>query len=204
MIAAFDMGIRNFAFAVKDKGEFILLKNTCLNEDILTKSDLNKCKKENLIEMMSNLNIKHDEKIKKQDMVNLIFSNKKSKVKSKPKDLGLSMFKIMDDHKDIWDKCEIFLIERQMATNLQALKLSHYLEAYLKIYYPNSKILNYNASTKTKKLGAVDLKDKKARKKWTVEYVSNLLKGDNLSYFTSLEKQDDVADVVCMIESYLL
>lgn len=199
MIAAFDMGIRNFAFAVKNKGEFILLKNTCLNEDILTKTDLNKYKKNDLIEMMSNLNIKHDEKIKKKDIVNLIFSNKKTT----KKDLGPSMFKIMDDHKDIWDQCETFLIERQMTTNFQALKLSHYLEAYLKIYYPNKKILNYNASIKTKKLGAVDLKDKKDRKKWTIQYVSKLLTGDNLRYFTNLKKQDDIADVVCMIESYL-
>lgn len=202
MTAAFDMGIRNFAFAVKYNGEFILLKNTCLNEDILTKADLNKLKKNNLVEMMSNLNIKYDENIKKQDIVNLIFSNKKIKDQNKPKDLGMAMFKIMDEYKDYWNKCETFLIERQMATNLQALKLSHYLEAYLKIHYPEKKILNYNASTKTKKLGAINLKDKKDRKRWTVEYVSNLLTGDNLRYFTNLTKQDDVADVICMIESF--
>lgn len=204
MIAAFDMGIRNFAFAVKDKGDFILLKNTCLDEDIVTKSDLNHHKKEKLIEMMSSLNINYkiEEKLKKKDMVDLILSNKK-KVKTKPKDLGLSMFEIMDNYKDIWKKCDIFLIERQMTINLQALKLSHYLEAYLKIYYPSKKILNYSASKKTKKLGAGNLKTKKDRKKWTVEYVSEMLTGDNLRYFESLNKQDDVADVVCMIESYL-
>jgi hypothetical protein len=135
-------------------------------------------------------------------MVDLILSNKKKKTKVK-KDLGLSMFEIMDNYKDIWEQCEIFLIERQMTINLQALKLSHYLEAYLKIYYPFKKILNYNASTKTKKLGAINLKTKKDRKEWTMKYVQKILTGDNLRYYESLDKKDDVADVVCMIESYL-
>ena len=203
MIAAFDMGIKNFAFAVKDKGDFILLKNTCLDNGIMTKSDLNKNKKENLVEMMSDLKISHEDKLLKKDMVDLIFTKQK-KGKNKPVDLGLSMFKIMDGYTSIWEKCDIFLIERQMTINLQALKLSHYLEAYLKIYYPNKKILNYSASKKTKKLGAGNLKTKKDRKKWTVEYVSEMLTGENLRYFESLNKQDDIADVVCMIESYQL
>jgi hypothetical protein len=201
MIAAFDMGIRNFAFAVKDKGDFILLKNTCLDNGIMTKSDLNKSKKENLVEMMSDLKISQDDKLLKKDMVDLIFTKQK-KGKNKPVDLGLSMFQIMDGYKDMWEKCDIFLIERQMTINLQALKLSHYLEAYLKIFHPSKKILNYNASTKTKKLGATNLKTKRDRKEWTIQFVTNLLTGDNLRYFASLNKQDDIADVVCMIESY--
>jgi hypothetical protein len=204
MIAAFDIGIKNFAFAVKDKGEFILLKNTCLDENIVTKCDLNHHKKKELIEMMNNLNISFtQEKIKKTDIVDLILKNKK-KVKLNPKDLGLSLFEIMDTYKDIWIHCDVFLIERQMTINLQALKLSHYLEAYLKIFYSSKKILNYNASTKTKKLGAINLKTKKDRKKWTINYVQNLLTGDNLRYFENLNKQDDIADVICMIESYLI
>lgn len=203
MIAAFDIGVKNFAFAVKDKDNFILLKNTCLDEDIVTKSDLNHHKKEELIQMMSTLNInfKVEEKLKKKDMVDLILINKKKKTKSK--DLGLSMFEIMDNYKDSWEQCDTFLIERQMTINLRALKLSHYLEAYLKIYYPSKKILNYNASTKTKKLGAINLMTKKNRKEWTVKYTQKILTGDNLRYFESLNKQDDIADVVCMIESYL-
>lgn len=214
MIVAFDMGIRNFAFAVKVnhnltqpnklpkrvKDGFILLKNMCLDENIITKSDLNHLKKEELVKMMIDLNIKEEKKLEKKDMVDLILKNKK---KIKPKDLGLSMFEIMDNYKHIWKDCDVFLIERQLTINLQALKLSHYLEAYLKIYYPSKKILNYNASTKTKKLGAVNLKTKKDRKEWTIRYVENILEGENLKYFKSLKKQDDIADTVCMIESYL-
>ncbi len=205
MIAAFDLGRRNFAFAVKDEDEFILLQNTSLDENYLTKTDLNKYKKKDLVELMSDLKISNENKMTKKDITNLILNSKefKNKTEKKPKDLGLSLFEIMDSYKDYWDKCNTFLIERQMTTNLQALKLSHYLEAYLKIYYPCKKIINYNASSKTKKLGASNLKSKKDRKEWTIQYVLKLLHGDNLTYFKNLSKQDDVADVVCMIESYI-
>ncbi|ADO00387.1 hypothetical protein WIV_gp044 [Wiseana iridescent virus] len=201
MIAAFDMGRKNFAFAVKDKDEFILLKNINLDKDSVTKTELNGLKKNDLIEMMTNLSIVGTTKLKKKEIIECIISSTKGK--KKPKDIGVSMFQVMDEYKETWARCNVFLIERQMTINLQALKLSHYLEAYLKIYYPNKKILNYSASKKTKKLGAIDLKSKKDRKEWTVQYVLKLLTGDNLKYFTSLKKQDDIADVVCMIESYL-
>jgi hypothetical protein len=118
--------------------------------------------------------------------------------------VGLALFQVMDDNIHIWDECNVFLVERQMTVNRQALKLSHYLEAYLKIRYPSKKVLNYSASCKTKKLGATNLKTKRDRKEWTIHYVSKLLKDDNLKYFKNLVKQDDVADVVCMIESYML
>jgi hypothetical protein len=203
MIAAFDLGVKNFAFAVKNEREFFLLKNINLVEDLMVKSDLLKMKKEKLVELQLKLGITSPvTKPKKKDIINLILS--KTKIKSKENvDLGLLLFKIMDTYKDNWEKCDVFLVERQMITNFQALKLSHYLEAYLKIHFPTKKILNYNATNKTKNLGAIDLKSKKDRKLWTINYVSNLLTGDNLKYFQSLSKQDDVADVVCMIESYL-
>ena len=200
MIAAFDIGVKNFAFAVKDKNEFVILRNNSLDKESVTKTDLTRLKKENLVELMSNLQIS-SEKMKKKEMVDIIISKKK---KNKYKDVGPALFQLMDDNIHIWDKCEIFLVERQMTVNRQALKLSHYLEAYLKIRYPTKKVLNYSASCKTKKLGAVNLKTKRERKEWTIQYVSKLLKDDNLKYFKSLAKQDDIADVVCMIQSYNL
>jgi hypothetical protein len=202
MIAAFDMGLKNFAFAVKDEDKYTLLRNTALS-DSLNKTMLTTYKKEDLSKMITDLQIPLKSKMLKTDMITLILSKNKKKEKNNPIDLGLNLFKIMDDYKQVWDKCEIFLIERQMIINMQALKLSHYLEAYLKIHYPLKKILNYNASTKTKKLGAIDLKNKADRKKWTIQYTLQLLDGENLKYFQSLTKKDDVADVVCMIESFL-
>ena len=139
-------------------------------------------------------------KITKKDLITLILSKNN---KTKP-DLGLSLFNVMDKYKDSFNTCEIFLVERQMIVNRQALKLSHYLEAWLKINYPDKKVINYSASQKTKLLGAKNLKTKKDRKLWTVEYTLNLLQGETLEQFKQFRKQDDLADVVCMIESFFL
>lgn len=224
MIAAFDLGIKNFAFAVKNKDSFILLINESLVQDSWTKTELAKLKKEDLLrltqsrepdpfgqrvpEQVEALTKKEDKKIEKtekklkitkKDLITLILSkNTKTKL-----DLGLSLFNIMDKYKDTFNTCEIFLVERQMLVNRQALKLSHYLEAWLKINYPDKKVINYSASQKTKLLGAKNLKTKKDRKLWTVEYTLNLLQGETLEQFKQFRKQDDLADVVCMIESYL-
>lgn len=200
MTAAFDIGRKNFAFGVKNNGEYILLQNINLDENSMTKTDLNKLKKKDLLNMMVNLHIQtpYDKPIKKNIVENIL----KNKSKIQPQDIGIAMFRVMDNYKDIWDICNVFLIERQMTINSQALKLSHYLEAYLKIHYPQKKVLNYNASLKTKKLGAEIGLTKTCRKQWTVQYASGVLKDHNLEYFKNLKKQDDVADVVCMIESY--
>jgi hypothetical protein len=229
MIAAFDLGIKNFAFAVKNKDSFILLINESLVQDSWTKTELAKLKKEDLLrltqslpealptggrerevsircpsgeaEQVESLTKKEEKnlKITKKDLITLILSKN---TKTKP-DLGLSMFNVMDKYKDTFNTCEIFLVERQMLVNRQALKLSHYLEAWLKINYPDKKVINYSASQKTKLLGAKNLKTKKDRKLWTVEYTLNLLQGETLEQFKQFRKQDDLADVVCMIESYL-
>ena len=248
MIAAFDLGIKNFAFAVKNKDSFILLINESLVQDSWTKTELAKLKKEDLLQLTQSLpeaNLatqrrigtdssqsddrrqipkgsgtrctsdeaeqvealtkKEDKKIEKKikitkkDLITLILSKN---TKTKP-DLGLSLFNVMDKYKDTFNTCEIFLVERQMLVNRQTLKLSHYLEAWLKINYPDKKVINYSASQKTKLLGAKNLKTKKDRKLWTVEYTLNLLQGETLEQFKQFRKQDDLADVVCMIESYL-
>ena len=81
MIAAFDLGKKNFAFAVKDGQTFKVLNNINLDEHSLTKTDLGKYKKDKLTEMMANLNISTSGKINKKDMVDLIIvKNKKSPV----------------------------------------------------------------------------------------------------------------------------
>lgn len=203
MIAAFDLGIKNFAFAVKNKDSFILLINESLVQDSWTKTELAKLKKEDLLQFTQSFGTRctsdEAELTKKKDLITLILSKN---TKTKP-DLGLSLFNVMDKYKDTFNTCEIFLVERQMLVNRQALKLSHYLEAWLKINYPDKKVINYSASQKTKLLGAKNLKTKKDRKLWTVEYTLNLLQGETLEQFKQFRKQDDLADVVCMIESYL-
>ena len=55
MIAAFDLGIKNFAFAVKNKDSFILLINESLVQDSWTKTELAKLKKEDLLRLTQSL-----------------------------------------------------------------------------------------------------------------------------------------------------
>jgi hypothetical protein len=195
MTAAFDIGVKNFAFAVKKGDDYIILKNLNLSNKV-SKSELNKLKKSELVEMLEQ---PPKSEMKKKELVDALFTINK---KQKSNDVCTSLLNNLDEYKHIWDDCNVFLIERQKSVNLQALKLSHYLEAYLKIHYSEKKILNYNASLKTKKLGAINLKTKLDRKKWTIEFASTILKDENLKYYTSLPKKDDVADVVCMIESF--
>lgn len=218
-IAAFDLGTKNFAFAVKrgstnqDDDGYVLLKNVAVDPTPPTsKSGLGKLLKERLREMVKeHLGIPSAD-LKKKDMIVLLSKHLKKMVRNEPSiDMGMLLFKIMDEHTLYWDRCKVFLIERQMTANVQALKMAHYLEAYLKIKYlsveppihviqPN--IVNYSSAAKTVKLGAPKLVSKKQRKNWTVSYAERILKGDNLRSFQSMVKKDDVADVVCMIESF--
>jgi hypothetical protein len=201
-IASFDLGIKNFAFAVRDSNsEYILLKNINLLEGYkYTISELNKSKKTRLCQLMNNLNLNSDLKQPKDIMVSSILNAvKKNKAVF---DLCSELIKVLDLI-DIWEQCDIFLIERQMPTNVQAFKMAHYLETYLKIKFPDKKIINYSSTFKTKKLGATkDTMTKKERKQWTVDYVRGLLINDSLEWFENLDKKDDVADAICMIESY--
>lgn len=194
-IAAFDLGYKNFAFAVKNS-KYVLLKNINFY-DYKSKSELQKLNKNQLF-VMSNFN----EKMSKKDMIDIIV---KSQVKTKI-DLCEKLIEVMNVYYDIWEKCDIILIERQMTVNLQALKLSHYLETYFKIKFPLKKIINYSSCMKTLKLTTEKLKRKNDRKIWTVKFAQEILYAENnecLTYFTSLNKKDDVSDAICMIESYI-
>ncbi|ABF82127.1 hypothetical protein MIV097L [Invertebrate iridescent virus 3] len=202
MIASFDIGIKNFAFAVKRDGEFVLVENVNLLGDFVTKNDLNKTPKSALVEMMDRLNLDSKGQIKKTMVESILTAQKKSSPKQRAIDLGVKLFETMDRYRSFWTECDTFLVERQMVSNMQALKLSHYLEAYLKIHYPDKSVVNYSASNKTRKLGAPPLPTKPDRKRWTVEYAASILTGRHLDKFQSCPKKDDLADVVCMIEAY--
>jgi hypothetical protein len=245
-VAAFDIGIKNFAFAVKKGSKFTLIRHINLVEDVpLTKTEMNRLKKDELIQMMNDMSIQ-DETIRR--FVAIDKKSTESFCKRKPKivdalykhnrrkypnynDADLRLFDVMDSYDHVWQECDVFLLERQMLVNRQALKMCHYLEAYLKLRYtglrtqsgggpkaakagtgkraPSNpaaaqrpRVINYNASFKTKNLGAPPSQTKPERKLWTVEYVANLLEGQLYEYFQQLPKKDDVADTVCMIQSF--
>jgi hypothetical protein len=228
-VAAFDIGIKNFAFAVKKGSKFTLIRHINLVEDVpLTKTEMNRLKKDELIQIMNDMSMR-DETIRR--FVAIDKESTESFCKRKPKivdalykhnrrkypnynDADLRLFDVMDSYDHVWQECDVFLLERQMLVNRQALKMCHYLEAYLKLRYTGKRspsnpaaaqrprVINYNASFKTKNLGAPPSQTKPERKLWTVEYVANLLEGELYEYFQQLPKKDDVADTVCMIQSF--
>lgn len=211
MICAFDIGIKNFAFAAKDTklDTYHTLCTTSLYGSSdglgnnLSKTELSALKKQDLLDLANSfqrLSTKAISKnILKKDIVDIVYKARK-KVKI---DLVDALIKVLDEHYKVWSQCEVFLVERQMTVNRQALKLGHFLEAYLRIKFPNKKVINYSASNKTKKLGGAGLKRKVDRKKWTIKFAESTLTGKDLEYYLSLSKKDDVADVVCMIESFM-
>jgi hypothetical protein len=203
--AAFDIGTKNFAFAVRDSNkDFVIIKTTNIAPNSWSKTSLNKLTKKNLYNMVVD-NHSLPVRIKKDELVTILLKqHRQCTLKNGKDDVAKSLFKTMDSYSNYWERCLTFLVERQMTVNAQALKLSHYLEAYLEIKYPDKNVVNYSSSMKTKKLGACILPNKSSRKKWTVAYALKLLKGDNLKYLENLTKKDDIADVVCMIQSFAL
>jgi hypothetical protein len=199
-ICAFDIGVKNFAFAVwQRQSGYVLLQNTSMCST-KTKTDLNKLKKQDLLLMMQSLSLIAPENPTKANLVDTIT---KRTSKKKKLDIATQLINLMD----IWlpqiSNCDLFLIEKQMRVNKTALKVSHYLEIYLRLRVPDAKTIVYSASCKTKKLAAPPLLTKHARKKWTTDFAKTLLFGDQLLAFENLSKQDDVADTICMIESYI-
>lgn len=198
MIVAFDIGSRNFAFSMKNNGVFETIENCNLFEEKMTKTDLNKLKKDELILLGKSLKLDFSI-ISKNDLVNLIFLKRKN---PKKQDVCSALISCLDRFSESWINCSIFLIERQMTVNRQALKISHFLEMYLKKTFPSKRVINYSASLKTIGLGAEGLKTKLERKKWTTNFSSQFLKGPILSKFEKMTKKDDIADTICMIESF--
>ena len=131
---------------------------------------------------------------------------------------------LLDDHSDIWDTCETFIIEKQMSFgkkhNTMALKIAQHCWSYFAFKYGRfKKIIEFPAYYKTQTLGAEKIKketktgkityktvDKPVRKKWSIQKAICILdtrKDTNtLSCLTSTKKKDDLADVLCQLQAY--
>jgi hypothetical protein len=147
IVAAFDMGTRNFAFCVEyipylEIEKFLQMKTKPLFdvegraideyqqalEKIYTKGQLIECQRIDILDFCKSLNISN------------IY-------------LGLTM--ILDKFICLWDKVDIFLIEQQMAygrnkANIQALRLSqHCLSYFFTIYGSFREIIEWPSTHKT-------------------------------------------------------
>jgi len=131
-----------------------------------------------------------------------------------------NMTEILDKYISIWDKCSVFVIEKQMQFGLQinpmALKLGQHCYSYFCFKYGRFKeIIEYPAYNKTQVLGAekslskngkFKSMDKPARKKWSVQKALYILTCRNdlptIEQINSSKKKDDLCDVICQLASW--
>jgi hypothetical protein len=129
----------------------------------------------------------------------------------KPKHLLFPVFKNMtnelDKHKDLLDTCDYVVIEKQMNTNIMALKLGQHCQSYFMLKVKTN-LVEFPSYYKTQCLNAPLKMTYSQRKKWAVHKAIDILmeRGDyvNLTLLTLSTKSDDLADVIVQTEAFLL
>ena len=200
-IAAFDPGKKNFAFCVERVEDIEPDSNRKYNVDGTpteqTKQLLDEVCSNGKVVLYDNVDIadKEDQKI---------YAN---------------LTEELDRHTDIWEKCEYFLIEKQMSfgskINLPAIKIAQHIYSYFVIRYGMAKkIIEFAAYHKTQVLGAPKVLGKKRyqamtkpqRKKWAVTKAIEILQlrgeEDIIEIINSRKKRDDLADVFLMCQAF--
>lgn len=200
LIASFDMGLKNFAFAVEyvhtiDTEEF---KDNRFNVDgtptteydkILQKNYKNGC----LVECQC---------------IDIIQYCKDNNIKN----IYVGLTQILNTFSRLWDKTDVFLIEQQMSyghqkSNIKALRLAQHCISYFTVIYLSKTIIEYSSTLKTRVLGCSHQQraTHKSRKKFSmdlVKYILNYRKDSCLTYYQTFLKKDDISDCVLMIQSY--
>jgi hypothetical protein len=128
---------------------------------------------------------------------------------------------LLDQYKSFWDRCEVFVIEQQVAfkgkQNTMAIKLGQHCFSYFCIKYGKTKqVIEFPSYHKTQVLGAPKIKGetrykvmtKTQRKRWSVDKATDILINRNdfkfASILTSEKKKDDIADCITMFQSWKL
>lgn len=120
---------------------------------------------------------------------------------------------VLDSFKDFWDKCTYIIIEEQMSFgnkhNTMAIKIAQHTQSYFIFnYFKFKSVIMFPAYHKTKVLGALKGITKPQRKKWSVDFVKELL--PNVKYDIDIDsyhkskKKDDYSDVMLMVYAFLI
>ena len=136
-----------------------------------------------------------------------------------------NMTDILDKYVSIWDKCSVFIIEKQMQfgkqTNPMAMKLGQHCYSYFAFKYGRFKqIVEFPAYHKTQVLGAEKIQgrknkkgvpsykaiDKPSRKKWCIVKAIEILVARNdqqaIDQIKKSKKKDDLCDVICQLQAW--
>lgn len=221
-IASFDIGKKNFCF--------------CIEEVDISENDLKDFKQQ-----FKNIKVKYnkdgtlseDMEIALSDFIQrgrvVLYKNSDITQNCNPHvDLDVETFynmnDLLDQYKEYWDTCDVFVIEQQMnfgkLKNPMAIKLGNHCFSYFTFVYGRSKkVIEFPAYHKTQILGApkeaittkkgnIKYKavEKRERKKWAVvkamEILENREEDDILKQLTSARKKDDLADVLLQSIAY--
>ena len=207
--ASFDIGKKNFSFCVeyfKDKSP-VKYKKKRYNIDGTCEEQI----KEHVKQVCLNGDILF--------LTNVdITDNCDSKLSLDPETF-YNMNDELDKHLDLWDKCDVFIIEKQMMfgkqTNPMAVKLAQHCYSYFVFKYGRfKKIIEFPAYNKTQVLGALKNKVKNKyksiakpqRKKWCINKAIEILEerkdNNTIQQILLSRKKDDLCDVICQLQSW--
>lgn len=219
LISSFDIGKKNFSFYVEDIDEECIPDN---NIDLKSRYEENGIPTEDFNIVLKKF-FKHGKKILLENID--ITKNCDPNVKLDPETFH-NMTEVLDKYKDIWDKCKVFIIEKQMQfgtrINPMAMKLGQHCYSYFAIHYGKTKdIIEFPAYYKTQILGAEKIPtkksktgkqlyktiDKPARKKWCVSKALEILKSreyenESVEKIEKSRKKDDLCDVICQLQAW--
>lgn len=197
-IASFDIGKRNLAFCV-EQVELTNINENCTIDDV--------CQTGKIIAFENKSLMKNCDEKKYLDTE--VFHN---------------LTELLNEHMELWQKCDIFLIEQQMNRNIMALKIGQHCFSYFLFKFERTKkviefasyhktqVLNAPRISTTKKLKSGIEKTtfrymtKPERKKWSVSRALDVLTTRNdTEFLTKLQKtrkKDDISDCLLMIQAY--
>jgi hypothetical protein len=136
-----------------------------------------------------------------------------------------NMTDLLDSYAEYWDKCDAFVIEKQMSfrgkMNTMAMKLGQHCWSYFSFKYSRFKqIIEFPAYHKTQVLGSQKTKvktkintknkykniTKYKRKKWCVDKAIFILDSrkdeETISHINTSKKKDDLSDVICQLQAF--
>ena len=200
-IASFDIGKKNFAFCIEECDRDRLL-------DTAFKPTPKTTLGEEYMQMVQDIH--SNGTLLLLDNVDLTKGVKQPKGQAIGADVYLEMYTVLDQYRELWDTCHVFVIEQQMGfgnrRNTMALKLAQHCYSYFAMLYRGSKeIYEIPAYQKTRVFTKSKLNDSQ-RKKWAVTRAVEILQSrqdsKHLDLIKSRKKKDDLSDVIVQAQAY--
>lgn len=125
-------------------------------------------------------------------------------------DVICGLYDVMDKYTRYWDMTSYFIVEKQLKKNPTAVKIQYALMGYLRYRYGTFKfVIEFPAYNKGNILGAEKAKNSRKRKglkPWAVREMKVILKCKKqdklLDEIMSYKKRDDYADALCQLQAF--